>query len=350
MAKWKQNPFTASSFNFRFHENLPLSLLPLPASASTFLVTTLPNAAFYPRKTSKRLKLPGLCLIFCQISIVRQHTKYKDYKTIQKYEDVNISVYRCSQQKWSPWGRSWPWGRPRGHILKSLASASRPQVLEICPVLGSRTALFLNRLTENLQRSFFWLPQVEIAWKKIFEDLFLLKKNFEDLFFWDRLKKFRRPFFFLENTCVCVLSPWPWPREGLSLALASKFFCVLGLEPCVLVARLLSATATCNLTTVMLTQYVAYVLIRFLCNTGSREWSMYFSILTPTPDVGKILFSTTNPGKNLRLPQLRLSTPTLQHCCRLCVYLLLERDEALSAALWCAPRTAESVSSRSSKK
>ena len=36
--------------------------------------------------------------------------------------------------------------------------------------------------------------------------------------------------------CVCVLGSWPRPQEGLSLALASKFFCVLGLalEPCVL--------------------------------------------------------------------------------------------------------------------
>ena len=32
----------------------------------------------------------------------------------------------------------------RGHILKSLALASKLQVLENCPVLGSRTALFLN--------------------------------------------------------------------------------------------------------------------------------------------------------------------------------------------------------------
>ena len=34
----------------------------------------------------------------------------------------------------------------------------------------------------------------------------------------------------LEHSC-------PWPREGLSserLSLASDFFCVLGLEPCVL--------------------------------------------------------------------------------------------------------------------
>ena len=42
-----------------------------------------------------------------------------------------------------PRGRPWP----RGHILKSLtlALASKPQVLENCPVFGSRTALFLNR-------------------------------------------------------------------------------------------------------------------------------------------------------------------------------------------------------------
>ena len=52
----------------------------------------------------------------------------------------------------------------------------------------------------------------------------------------------------MENTCGCVLSSWTWPRaflslaseglslERLSLALASGFFCVLGLglEPWVL--------------------------------------------------------------------------------------------------------------------
>ena len=41
------------------------------------------------------------------------------------------------------------------------------------------------------------------------------------------------PFFFLESTCALC----PWPRECLSserLSLASDFFCVLGLEPCVL--------------------------------------------------------------------------------------------------------------------
>ena len=58
-------------------------------------------------------------------------------------------------QRWSPRGRPWPRGRPRGHILKSLALASkvkslalasRPQVLENWPVLGSRTALFFELL------------------------------------------------------------------------------------------------------------------------------------------------------------------------------------------------------------
>ena len=57
------------------------------------------------------------------------------------------------KQRWSPRGR------PRGHILKSLALAlaskvkslalalaSKPQVLENCPVLGSRTALFFEQL------------------------------------------------------------------------------------------------------------------------------------------------------------------------------------------------------------
>ena len=48
-----------------------------------------------------------------------------------------------------------------------------------------------------------------------------------------------KTFFFLESTCACDLGPWPrecLSSERLSLALASDFFCVLGLglEPCVL--------------------------------------------------------------------------------------------------------------------
>ena len=76
------------------------------------------------------------------------------------------------RQRWSPRGRPWPRGRPRGHILKSLASkvkslalASRPQVLENWPVLGSRTALFfeLLKFCEALEIFFGKRFFVEIA-------------------------------------------------------------------------------------------------------------------------------------------------------------------------------------------
>ena len=60
---------------------------------------------------------------------------------------LKISVRRLKNQRWSP----------RGHILKSLALAlvskikslalaSKPQVLENWPVLGSRTAVFFELL------------------------------------------------------------------------------------------------------------------------------------------------------------------------------------------------------------
>ena len=58
------------------------------------------------------------------------------------------------------------------------------------------------------------------------------EKNFEDLFLGGRTLAPVSLVLGLEHTC-------PWPREvlsleRLSLALASDFFCVLGLEPCVL--------------------------------------------------------------------------------------------------------------------
>ena len=57
---------------------------------------------------------------------------------------------------------------PRGHILKSLAS--KPQVLENCPVLGSRTELFFELLKlcwkrpetlRNICKNLFYFPQLE---------------------------------------------------------------------------------------------------------------------------------------------------------------------------------------------
>ena len=78
------------------------------------------------------------------------------------------TLYYSIVQRWSPRGRPWP----RGHILKSLTLASKPQVLENWPVLGSRTVLFLNRSDfvgkrqkpcGKSAKTFFWFPQVEIA-------------------------------------------------------------------------------------------------------------------------------------------------------------------------------------------
>ena len=69
-----------------------------------------------------------------------------------------------------------------------------------------------------------------------------LKNFLENVFLWKSPEKFLWRLFFLESTCACGLGLehfCPWPREclsseRLSLALASDFFCVLGLEPCVL--------------------------------------------------------------------------------------------------------------------
>ena len=151
---------------------------------------------------------------------------YQGYYTEHSW--VKFCPTVCSVLKrWSPPGRP----RLRGHILKSLASkvkslALRPQVLENWPVLDSRTALFFELLKfcrspeKNFRRRFL----LENAWKNFLKT------------------------FFLENTglvfLVLGLGPehsCPWAREGLSLerlslALASDFFCVvgLGLEPCLL--------------------------------------------------------------------------------------------------------------------
>ena len=130
-------------------------------------------------------------------------------------------------QRWSPRERPWPRGRPREHILKSLALAlaSKPQVLENCPFLGWRTALFLEPL------KFFWkTPETS---RKIYEDLFFfsfgdcLKKIFEDLFlffcFWRTLGPVSLVLGLGREHCC------PSPLEGLSseglyLVLASDFF------------------------------------------------------------------------------------------------------------------------------
>ena len=75
---------------------------------------------------------------------------------------VSFIIYSSVYQRWSP----------RGHILKSLALASKPQVLENCPVLSSRTALFFEPLNfcwkaleilRKIRKTLFSFPLLEIA-------------------------------------------------------------------------------------------------------------------------------------------------------------------------------------------
>ena len=169
-------------------------------------------------------------------------------KSVPPTKFYNLST-GYSNQRWSPRGRPWP----RGHILKSLALASkvkslalasRPQVLENWPVLGSRTALFFGMLKfcGALEKFFGKRFLVEIAWKNIEKTFFFIFLRSPKKFLW-------RPFFFFWIAlalvslvlCLGLEHSCPWPREclsleRLSLALASDFFCVLGLglEPCVL--------------------------------------------------------------------------------------------------------------------
>ena len=116
------------------------------------------------------------------------------------------------------WSR-WPW----------------PQVLENCPVLGSRTTLFLNRWNfvgkrqkscEKSAKTFFLVSSSRDCLKKNFWRPFSPEKNFWRPFFLRSPEKKNLKTCFLENTCVCVLGlerVCPWPRNFfVSLALDSS--------------------------------------------------------------------------------------------------------------------------------
>ena len=102
-------------------------------------------------------------LTFC---IAEHQTHFDILVDLSRKKKLKINS-RSSKQRWSPRGRPWPRGCSQGHVLKSLASkvkslalASKLQVLENCPVLGSRTALL-----------FEWLKFCRSA-EKFFEDVF----------------------------------------------------------------------------------------------------------------------------------------------------------------------------------
>ena len=136
------------------------------------------------------------------------------------------------RQRWSPRGRPWPRGRPRGHILKSLALASRPQVLENWPVLGSRTAVFfeLLKFCEALEKFFGKRFFCGDRLKNFWEDLFFFWRS-PAFFFGEHLRlcpwslalASSIPVLGLESVCPRKGCPWPWPRiYFVSLALASS--------------------------------------------------------------------------------------------------------------------------------
>ena len=97
--------------------------------------------------------------------------------------------------------------------MKSLALASRPQVLENWPVLGSRTAVSfeLLKFCDALEKFFG---------KRFFGDR--LKNFCEDLFFffgehlrlcpWSLALASSIPVPGLESVCPRKGCPWPWPR------------------------------------------------------------------------------------------------------------------------------------------
>ena len=73
-----------------------------------------------------------------QLSILKRGTR-------ELWKDL-CNFFLPTYQRWSLRERPWPPGCPRGHILKSLALASKPVVHANCTVLGSRTALFFKPL------------------------------------------------------------------------------------------------------------------------------------------------------------------------------------------------------------
>ena len=56
------------------------------------------------------------------------------YCTLEIHPPKTVNTLNRKYQRWSPRGRPWPQGRPRGQILMSLAS--KPQVRKNCPVLA----------------------------------------------------------------------------------------------------------------------------------------------------------------------------------------------------------------------
>ena len=150
------------------------------------------------------------------LSIFKKHmTEFKfcnnaffAFPTVKNFS-VNAPLNRhlLDYQRWSP----------RGHILKSLALASKVKSLALA---SSPRKLACPRFEDS---TIFWIVKILwSAWKIFWKTFFCgdcLKNFCEDLFFFLEIAwKIFVMAFFLENTCACVLGPWPCPRAFLSLA------------------------------------------------------------------------------------------------------------------------------------
>ena len=83
------------------------------------------------------------------IRAAMSHDRFKMMLRYIRFDTENTCAERTQTDNAAPIQDIWivlqRWS-PRGHILKSLALASKPQVLENWPVLGSKTALFFELL------------------------------------------------------------------------------------------------------------------------------------------------------------------------------------------------------------
>ena len=148
-------------------------------------------------RKSKKIKLSVSSLLIKSLWY-----DWNEAKIVQKNNPLYGLQIRFNNQKKSP----------RGRILMSLALnvkslvfalASKPQVLENCPILGSRTAVFFELKFCRSREKNFWRPLfLEIAWK----------------LFWRRLF-FRRTLalesFVLGLERACPRKGCPWPRTFL---------------------------------------------------------------------------------------------------------------------------------------
>ena len=116
---------------------------PLTLGSCNLPEKRLPEITFPHKAFGRNCIIPNVH--FPECALARNYT-FQNVHSAELTFPQKVIFQKYYIQRWSSPGRPWPRGRPRGHILKSLALASKPQVLENCPVLGSITTLFFEQL------------------------------------------------------------------------------------------------------------------------------------------------------------------------------------------------------------